>query len=370
MMKRKILYLYMVLFGMNVYGQTDFRSGYILKNNGDTVGGLIDYRGNVRNSKVCTFKPDKTGMIHRYKPFEIAAYRYRNDRYYVSKMVRSGDEKKACFAEFLVRGKKNLYYLRDDSGDHFLIDSRNDTLRDLPYHEEIVMQKGIKYLKKPQKHINLLKGYFIDSPGLFKSIDRIDQLNAYKLVKTTSEYNSMKGHDSAFMVYFNPKPVINLSIELRIGLLNYYRGNTAAEYGGLAYLWLPRSNERLYFKTGLLFSEPKILDINYRIIKIPFQLEYLFPDKRVRPRIDLGINYCNANGGAEAGNGPFYTMAGDAGFLIRIAKNLYLGCNAGFELATSFNPISQNLKLEPFSYALNTGLYLKLQNIRSVISFP
>lgn len=358
-MKRKIFYLYIFLSGINVYGQTDFRSGYILKNNGDTVGGLIDYRGDIRNSKVCSFKTGNPGIIKRFRPFDIAAYRFRNSRYYVSRIVQTGNDTKACFVEFLVHGRRNLYYFRDDSGDHFLIDSRDDTLRDLPYHEEIVVQRGIKYLKKPVKHINILKGYFNDSPDIFKSVDKIDVLNAEKLIKTTSEYNSMKGHDSAFVVYFAARPAITLSVEPRIGFLSYYRGNSAKEFGGLVYLWLPRSNERLYFKTGVLFSQPTIMKVKYNIIKIPMQFEYLFPDKRIRPRIDIGINYCKANGGEE-GSGPFYTLAGDAGLLFRIVKKIYFGCNAGFELATSFNPISQNLKLEPFSYSVNTGLYIKL----------
>jgi hypothetical protein len=359
MVKRIIIFQCISLIWIRGFGQTDFRNGFIIKNSGDTVRGLIDYRGDIRNSKICTFKSAESGVVLRYKPFNIAAYRFDKGRFYVSKTVRSGDEIKSCFVEFLVHGRKNLYYLRDDTGDHYLIDSRNDTLRDLPYHEEIVVQKGINYLKKPQKHINLLKGYFIDDPAIFKSIDKIDMLNVDKLVKTTSEYNRVMGRDSAFTVFFDTKPGFKISIEPRFGLLDYNRGEIASEAGGLIYLWLPRSNERIYFRTGVLISNPVILKSRYNIVKIPFQIEYLFPYRRIRPRMDLGINYCMADGG-EAGNGPFYTLAGEAGLLLRIVKKLYLGCSAGFELATSFNPISQNLKLEPFAYSMNTGLYFDL----------
>jgi hypothetical protein len=49
----------MFLFVFNpLYAQLDFRPGYIVTHQGETVQGLINYRGDGRSQRLCTFKKD------------------------------------------------------------------------------------------------------------------------------------------------------------------------------------------------------------------------------------------------------------------------------------------------------------------------
>ena len=49
-----------------IIAQSDFRPGYYITNDLDTVFGLIDYRGEIRDSRICVTlsrnAPDKAGL--------------------------------------------------------------------------------------------------------------------------------------------------------------------------------------------------------------------------------------------------------------------------------------------------------------------
>jgi len=185
-MKLNILILFGLLLSTEILNaQSDFRSGYIIKTTGDTIFGKIDYRGDLFMSRLCKFK-DIDNSITEYSPNDIEAFRFLDSKYYVSRTI---DNNKS-FMEYLIKGKVNIYYMRDDKGGHYYIDKEDVRLTEIPYEE------GIKYVDNKQvfyestKHIGFLKYYMQDAPELQTRIQSVKKPDHQNLIKLAEDYHN------------------------------------------------------------------------------------------------------------------------------------------------------------------------------------
>src|SRR6187549_1124270 len=82
-MNRFILTLGLLVFvGLaKVSAQVDYRPGYVVSSQGDTIQGSIDYRNWLQNPKTISFRPSAQGVEHTYKPLEIRAFGVAGDVY-------------------------------------------------------------------------------------------------------------------------------------------------------------------------------------------------------------------------------------------------------------------------------------------------
>ncbi|MFO7657435.1 MAG: hypothetical protein R6W78_10235 [Bacteroidales bacterium] len=69
-----IILLGLLLTTSFLNAQTDFRPGYIIYTNGDTLYGQIDFRGDLLMRSLCKFK-DTDNTIKEYAPNDIAAFK-------------------------------------------------------------------------------------------------------------------------------------------------------------------------------------------------------------------------------------------------------------------------------------------------------
>ena len=83
---RKILLAILLLVPFLLTAQPDFREGYVINNQGDTLRGTIDYRGDLMMGSICRFL-DPAGRIQEFSPDSIASYRFNDGKFYVSKDV-------------------------------------------------------------------------------------------------------------------------------------------------------------------------------------------------------------------------------------------------------------------------------------------
>ncbi len=347
-MKKGLLIVALLCSYFVVSAQDDYRNGYIIMPNDSLVFGQVNFRDDMRNSKECTFK-SKSNDNKTYSPNDIKGYRFTNGKYYVSKYVKAKGNVNHLFVEYLVEGDKSLYYYRDMGGNHFLIDYKNDTLIEIPYREEIVNIGGINYLKEPQDHKKILKAYFRDCPAMFSKIDQLNRPYFDNLVNITKEYYHLTCGDSGCTVYYKPKPLFKIAVEPQYGVSHFSKylfGNSSYQtnFGVNVYLWLPRSNENLYIKTGLTsYSQ------DFTLIKIPIQLEYVFPYRTFKPKVDFGFNYYRIR---PEGMGLNTALA--VGVLIKASDYMYFDFSAEADL---FN-MSYGSKLLLLQ-AATVGLYLK-----------
>ena len=103
-----------------IYSQTNFKEGFIITNQNDTLFGLIDFRTDFENSVKCDFKSDELDSTKSFLPGEIASFWFPQEgKRYETKTVVIENKSRTYFLEYLVQGIINLYYLGLDNGYYF-----------------------------------------------------------------------------------------------------------------------------------------------------------------------------------------------------------------------------------------------------------
>ena len=335
----------------SIHAQTDFQPGFIFQQNGDTLIGAIDYRGDMLMGRICTFRT-KDNVIIEYSPADIIGFRFYDSKFYVSKEV-SG---RKVFLEFLINGQMKVYYFRDIDGDHYYIEKEGIGINELPYKEEIKSSKKRDqpnyYLSKSIYHIGLLNIYMQDAPEFQSRIATIGQPDRDNLIKLTKEYQKIVCKNEACIIYEKKLPTLKLDIEIVGGIANYPNSiNTLNKHnfetGILVHLWMPLANEKLFFKSGILFSSINPDTGKEPVYKIPIQLEYVYPKGIVRPKLAYGINLYS----------PFIqSVSLSAGINIKLYKSFGLGLNYDIEFIPKFFFIPKHL----FSQTILGGILIKL----------
>jgi len=326
--------------------QTDFRPGYVINNNGDTLNGEIDYRGDLLMSSICTFK-NKEGEIIKYYPDDITAFRFVDNKYYISREIND----KKVFLEYLIKGKINVYYMRDNAGNHYYVDKTDIKLTELPYEE------GVKYVDdKPvfyesKTHIRLLNYCMKDAPNIQSKINSIKKPEHKSLIRLAEEYHNAVCKDEQCIIYEKLVPLIKISPELAGGVIKYLNVEDLNEKlyinaGLIGHISMPRTSEKVFFRTGVLLSQLEFNDEKSTFYKIPLQLEYIYPRGIFRPRIAYGLNINIPN------NNP--SVSFNFGGNIKLSKTFFLSVISDIE----FNQTGGFFPKDLLSYSLQLGLLL------------
>jgi len=329
-----------------INAQSNFIPGYVILNSKDTVNGLIDYRKDQSMSISCRFK-DSNKKILELSPDEIIAYRFIDSRYYISKMI---DEKRV-FLEYLIKGKVDVFYMRDEKGDHYYIEKEGIGIRELPYKELRSVKDSEYHLYKSQRHKGLLSHYMEDAPELQSRIKSMKRPEHKNLIKIAKDYHNTVCDDYECVIYAKELPAFKLFPEIVVGTINYsnFEDLTDKVYfhsGIIGHIWLPRANERLYFRTGILSSKLDFDGQIERTIKIPFQLEYIYPKGIIRPRIAYGVNIYRPKN--------ILSVSLNLGANINVYKNISISAITDFE----FTGAGLILPKEFLSNSLQLGLFL------------
>ena len=306
--KQLILLVLFISSGL-LNAQTDFRSGYIIRALGDTAYGEIDYRGDLRMSTICKFKSS---------------------------------------------------------------DKEGEKLMEIPYEKKIkdIDDKLVFYESK--NHIGLLKYYMQDAPGLQSSINNMSKPEHQSLIKLAEKYHNVVCDGEKCIIYEKKQPFITVNLEV-LGGVTYFRPYIYTldpslylnhklyfQGGVIGHLWMPRTNENLYLRTGILFSRlgllyyhssERIIDIGLgNIYKIPIHIEYVYPKGIIKPKLSYGLNFYFPKY-------PLYsTVSLNLGANIKLLNSLYLSLTSDIELDAAMMVMPIHLK----AYSFNIGLMHKL----------
>ncbi|MBB3699094.1 hypothetical protein KMW28_07985 [Flammeovirga yaeyamensis] len=285
---RYLLLLFIVL-SVNCLAQNDFRPGYIITLNQDTVYGKIDYRGDVLMAQQCKFK-SKKGEVTLFYPKDISAFRFKNGRYFVSKSV----EGKPKFLEFLIESEINLFYFKDPRDiSRFFLEKKDVPLVELPYKQEIREIDGKRVLYKSTKHKGILRLSMMDAYDVHQNIAEIIKPKHDNLIEVIELYNNEIG--TSHKKYEEKAPRIKFEFQAVAGVINFNDNNLLNKNsfvgGTLINFWLPRTNEKIFFSTGVFYSQSKNMENeSVQYIDVPFQIGYKFPSTyKVRPSLSIGI---------------------------------------------------------------------------------
>lgn len=362
---RLIVASLILAFSILADAQSDFRRGYIITNDDDTLVGFIDFRGYTSNSQKCGFKPAENAPPSVFNPGDIKAYRIMDDKYYVSRPVETEEGQKEMFLEYLIKGEASIYYYRDNKGEHYLIDKRGGPLTELPYHKEEAIIDEVPRFLESTKHIGLLKAYMSDCPALFNRIESLKKPDHDNLIALAKDYHQLICNDNSCIVYSKRKPALGVAAEPAV-IFNWFRYGTGIYTGtGISlHFWLPRSSERLYFRTGYMYTrgvlyqrrndEMEWIGIERSIHRIPVQFEYLVPGRVVQPRFNYGINLI----GTDDYDKAFDQTAG-AGLLVKVYNQLYISGGVEADWTPILLSLMMDFDIELVSLSLNFGLYYR-----------
>lgn len=348
----RLLVLGFILLTAALNAQTDFRPGYIITTKGDTVQGKVDYRSDMIMCSTCKFK-DEAGTVTKYKPSDIAAYRFIDGKFYESKEVKN----KEVFLECLIKGEVNFYYLRDLDGDTYYIDKEGEKLSELPFKKEIVTVKGQDKMYKSTKHIGILQYYMKDAPDFQQKIKAVEEVDHKALILLGESYHNTVCDEEKCIIYEKPKPSFKIIPEIVVGAIDFaedqYELNL--QTGIITHIWLPRLNERVYIRTGLLYAEQKPIEYSSKaqrdkiisLLKIPVQIEYIYPSGTIRPRLAYGINYYRPNN---------HSVSLNLGTNIRLSDTFHLSATTDLEC----KPVMVLLPKKGFAYSFHAGLFINL----------
>lgn len=126
-MKKVALSAVIAFLSMIVTAQAGYRPGYVIKNNGDTLNGLVNYTIDRVFGRSCTFKRFDIARVVVYRPGTIRAYGFRHGRQFESKIL----DRRKVFLECLVAGEISVYVVPGRYKSPVFIDSPSTSFFEL-----------------------------------------------------------------------------------------------------------------------------------------------------------------------------------------------------------------------------------------------
>jgi len=382
-----------------ISAQEKSQSGYIITKSNDTIRGYIQ-NVNINQFTKCSFKKEKNSPTIDYLPGEIAAYRFDGDgKFFISMDTPSIAGNKTLFLEYLIKGKANIYFMRDNS-DHYYIQKNDDKLIELTEPQKFFTnEKGTFY--SPQKYTGRLKYILSDCPQIYSEIDAI-KMYPNQLIKLAKHYHE-RVCDSAKCIVFERKiKPVKFHIGVFAGMsYNDFRFN-ASNYsdkrpaglagckveienlffslervnlnigGMLQYLSTYNFNTQGYIYNGIVYGTDHInnYDLNIRAttVRIPVTIQYLFTQTRLKPYIGGGVTNLfflsqNKNLYVPDFNEyygkaiPFYHLGiiGTAGLKYQLKNRCSVFLEFSYEKLQNMN-INEMLRMHDRTLTLETGI--------------
>lgn len=274
-MKKKLSLMVVLLASITcAFAVTDFRPGFIVLNNNDTIQGFIDYRGTKANSESCIFQKETNSPVQTYTPNLIKAYRFNNGKYYVTMLLARDFTEKVQFVEYLFKGRLDIYSYFDGIDTHYLA-GKDGRLFELKGGYKKIERDGISYVVKNTEYMGILNFLFSDDPK-GSTLTNID-LNSESLIKSARRYHmDVCSNDSCILyqkdisqnkVTFGPLVGFHtLSYSIRdhsVGLLRYIDDARLNQtfYPSIGFFIkssLPQINDRLSLQYEAFYSINKI----------------------------------------------------------------------------------------------------------------
>jgi hypothetical protein len=305
--------------------QKIFREGYVVKNSGESLTGLVEYSEKQDVPSACTFKRFDIAMTVVYYPGEIQAFGYRNGNRYESREINGTN----CFLEVIVTGKIILY----QKGQKYYIDKEHTGLIELR-NGPIIYNSGQgnrEFKSLPEFLTFVTEGKGGTLTGKFSVKNEIEPLitsynkqsgNSYHVFnRSVSEkqltqdawksgaVKSRFGIVSGVNIY-----MLNLKFNPNMSGINssYFIPDPEKEYGlsaGITYeRLLSRRTDRFSAKIGILYNKQSFYSYSERSnssggttrddayfdfsgIKVPVLFQYSLTGGRFVPYVNAGMAY-------------------------------------------------------------------------------
>ncbi|WP_339795010.1 hypothetical protein [uncultured Imperialibacter sp.] len=286
-----------------IQAQPDFRPGYVVRLQGDTLHGFINYS----HLEICEFRENRRSAVKLYKPQEIKGYGFINSRFYESFSSSATKLPESVFLELVQSGKLSLY-----AYEHYFF-VKKDTLIRLDKGEQKRVEIGNRaFVQEGKSYIGILN--LLTSDCMLENLSKV-RYTQREISDVIEKYNACSG--SEVFIPKNSLPWISPRLSLASGFNNsllslpgYPAGmlNPAkyAIYGLGLSVNSPRLNEKIAIVASGLFTSSiyqglytskegsitsnKDIIINSSFLKIPFGVKYSLLSELATPYIKGGIS--------------------------------------------------------------------------------
>lgn len=190
-MKSILIFSFLFFLASFASAQSNFKEGYIITNENDTIKGFVDFRTSGINVKLCKFKEQELGEVKTYYPGDISGYRFTNEgKFYISSNIEIEGQKKEVFLEYLLKGILSLYYYIDDREYYFIQDEQGKIFVIDKKDDEYVYNETLRsnVVKKDNKYIGMLKSIFKESQSTTYKVNKI-RYNQDDIINVTKDYH-------------------------------------------------------------------------------------------------------------------------------------------------------------------------------------
>lgn len=169
-----------------------FQTGYMIDLEGDTIRGLIQDNGVIRNSYLCVFKKEAEADAQRFSANDILAYGYDDQVWRARSLelfTKNQDrEVQDVFVRFLVRGKLSLLIFTDRGGKtRYYLEDKAHGVSEL--YESTRLVNGGRFRDKRYRGVLT---FFTEDCGEDLGIEEVS-MNEKSLIRTVLAYNDCVG---------------------------------------------------------------------------------------------------------------------------------------------------------------------------------
>lgn len=359
-----------VVFSVPATAQSDYKPGYVVMPQGDTLRGQVSYRTDL-SGKTIGFKKDGQSATASYTANDLSGYGFPGDRNYRTRTLDHADTLAAeyVFMQELVRGTVSLFVYK---GTYFVEKKDNPNKLHKLYitKEEYVNQYGVTAQRDINHHVRILNTLMLDCFAMLSKVERV-RLAEKSLVDLVREYNSCAGdaqNQTTFKEskkWFAIRPGVvagmsHTSVDFSAKDERYlhlehaeFNTNTHPTFGVSLLLYSPRINQNASLLLEGRYAQNKFeADPSYRwfdayydneisfdlsAFKLSTAFRYDFSGKKVQPFVNAGVfhnfmqrrEYKHTQYFRQTENStPARRDRDDAGFVANVQKGFMIGAGS------------------------------------------
>jgi len=244
--KASLIFFALFITSILINAQSNFRPGYIITNEIDTISGLIDFRTYKMNAHTCKFKTSDASAEKVYSPGDIYGYRFTDDgKYYVTKDVEIDGQQKKVFLEYLIQGLISLYFYPTEGFDYYFFQDESGRMIPVTKQQSKMIlddKSGECRFSEDNRYKGKIGYIFRDSESVSKAANKMD-FSQSDMISLTKKYHAEMCTTGEACIEFETKSgkytEIKISVYAGMQIQTYKpRSQFYSEYYGISHFFI------------------------------------------------------------------------------------------------------------------------------------
>lgn len=259
MLKKQSFYILLLFLGLQFpllsFSKSKEYNGFVVKQNSDTLFGVIKDNGLRRNTISVEFRSEEATEYKEYTIENIKAFRFSN-KFYVEKKTEIENESVHQFVEFLVDGVVDLYYLKYKKRLYYLLEKENGDQAYINVNfGSVKSEQDLNSEKQYRKeNIAILKKLMGDYPDIWPKVETVYFENKRSVNNLIADYHNQVCADYSCVDYMKnyEKSIMWIGAGYSIGQPTLTFVNSVGDY--FDYLMNGTAESLMSHHLGLYYS--------------------------------------------------------------------------------------------------------------------